>query len=129
MILKAPSPFMCAPHVLINCAYYVNERGRPGTEANILGPLGVTCLQYRPVAYMHCIYVGLHTARQIGNPREKAPRGSWQSLSWIRRELYYIDCSISLLKQQLYVRVPMQYPARQGTGTCEKDRFNILMPR
>ena len=23
---------MCAPHALINCAY-VNERGRPGTEA------------------------------------------------------------------------------------------------
>ena len=27
-----PSPILCVPHALINCAY-VNERGRPGTEA------------------------------------------------------------------------------------------------
>ena len=27
-----PSPFLCVPHALINCAY-VNARGRPGTEA------------------------------------------------------------------------------------------------
>ena len=26
------SPFLCVPHALINCVY-VNERGRPGTEA------------------------------------------------------------------------------------------------
>ena len=31
--IVAQERFMCAPHALINCAY-VNERGRPGTEAS-----------------------------------------------------------------------------------------------
>ena len=32
ILLPRPSPFVCVPHALTNCAY-VNERRRPGTEA------------------------------------------------------------------------------------------------
>ena len=38
---------MCAPHALINCAY-VNEQGRPGTEANCY--MGHICISGYTIA-------------------------------------------------------------------------------